>query len=88
MARSLGRFRTRDVPCHGVQDSAQKTLIASYHGSHYVAERNGDALEIYSLHDEFGMPATETRTTSDRRPKINSIADLNRHNAALRPRRV
>jgi hypothetical protein len=76
MPRSLGRFRTIDIPRSRSLDSAHKTLVSSYHGAHYTAERNGDALEIYALTDDLGMPA-EIHGTNDKRPAISTLADLN-----------
>ena len=55
------------------RDSARKTDVASFHGKHYVAERDGDDLHVYSLHDEHGYPAQVT----DRRRMTQ--ADLNRY---------
>jgi hypothetical protein len=63
------------------RDNAFKTHVASYHGQHYSAERDGDKLNIYAHHDEHGQPAVENTmgsmgSTNDRHP-IKSLADLN-----------
>jgi hypothetical protein len=85
--RSLGRHRTFDIP--RARDTAHKTELARFKGTHITAEREGDELVIFAIHDEHGMPATAmTRyTATDKRSPIRSIADLNRRNAALHPRR-
>jgi hypothetical protein len=85
--RSLGRYRTFDIP--RAWDSALKTELARFKGAHITAEREGDELVIFSLHDEHGMPATTmTRyTATDKRPSIRTLADINRRNAAANHKR-
>ena len=76
MPRSLGRFRTTDIPRSRARDTARKTLVASFSGNHYTAEREGDELQIFALTDDLGMPA-EIYGTNDKRPAISTLADLN-----------
>ena len=81
--RSLGRMTTYDLP--PIRDaSAKKTEVCRYAGKHYVAEREGDELVVYALHDEHGVPAV----TGDGRATIRSLADLNRRNVAINQRRA
>jgi hypothetical protein len=66
----LGRFsvidgKTRRIASSPIEtrwyagDSALRTHIASFHGNHFVAERDGQDLHVHMLHDENGRPALE-----------------------------
>ena len=57
-ARYLGRFAVIDGFARRT-DSAIKTHVASFHGNHFVAERDGQNLHVHMLHDETGRPALE-----------------------------
>jgi hypothetical protein len=83
--RSYGRMRTFDLP-PSRDAGAQKKLVASFHGDHYVAERSGSTLEIFCLTDEHGMPASEYRGTGDRKSVIRTLHDLNARNAVIHRR--
>ena len=62
----LGRYYTTDAPIiRRTRDSAQKTLVCEFQGQHYVAEREGSALRIYTVHDENGLPAARIEQTLD-----------------------
>ena len=89
MSKHLGRFFTQDspMPMRGyTQDgSAQKKLVATFAGSHHVAERNAEGdLEIFSITDDLGMPAHESRTTTDTNVRHNGLpttsAEISRQN--------
>ena len=54
----LGRFAFIDGFARRT-DSALKTHVASFHGNHFVAERDGQNLHVHMLHDETGRPALE-----------------------------
>jgi hypothetical protein len=54
----LGRFAVIDGFARRT-DSALKTHVASFHGNHFVAERDGQNLHVHMLHDETGRPALE-----------------------------
>jgi hypothetical protein len=60
------------------RDTAHKTEVARFQGKHYVAEREGDELVVYALHDDLGMPAQDSHTND--RP-VRTLGDLNRFNA-------
>jgi hypothetical protein len=82
--RLLGRRRARAaLDCVlPARDEAHKTELARFKGAHIVAEREGNELVIFALHDEHGMPAT-TSTTDKGSSVLRSLADINRHNAAV-----
>lgn len=84
--RSYGRMRTFDLP-PSRDGGAQKKLVASFHGAHFIAERSGSDLEIFCITDELGMPASEYRVTTDGQP-IRTLADLNRRNVVIHQRRA
>jgi cupin superfamily acireductone dioxygenase involved in methionine salvage len=49
----MSRFKFRDVV--GTETPARKTLIATFAGEHFVAERDGGELRIYVIgNGEFG----------------------------------
>ena len=61
---------------------AQRTLVASFFGSGFIAEREGDELKVYAV---TGEPfATSTTGDAARRPM--SVADLQKINEAKYPR--
>lgn len=59
-SRAVGRVvvgrmaRTRDL--------AEKKLVASYNGAHFVAEREGEQLLIYAVGED-GVPGVRTQTS-------------------------
>jgi hypothetical protein len=85
--RSLGRRRTFDIP--PTRDTAHKPELARFKGAHITAEREGGELVIFALHDEHGMPATETTPrASDARPVIRTPVDINKRSAEIYRRRA
>jgi hypothetical protein len=88
LGKPLGRYRTVDLP--RARDAAQKTELARFKGVHITAEREGDELVIYALHDEHGMPATTIArySATDKQRRIKSLSDINRRNAVVHHRRV
>jgi hypothetical protein len=60
MTKQLGRHFTIDAPARAfrTKDWARKTLVSTFPGEHYHAEREGAELRIYSVTDENGQPAT------------------------------
>jgi hypothetical protein len=58
MNRFVGRFSIMDGVHRRVADEALKTHVASFHGNHFVAEREGQNLHIHMLHEQ-GQPIRE-----------------------------
>ena len=57
--KQLGRFHQVDAGRSMVRDdagNATKTKIATFSGQHFIAEREGDELCIYSVGDQDGLP--------------------------------
>lgn len=94
MTKYLGRFLTQDAPIPMpvfTKDSAQKKLVATFAGTHHVAERNAEGdLEIFSITDDQGMPAYESRSTADMRQNglPRTAAEISRMNEEFWRRRA
>jgi hypothetical protein len=64
------RFKMRDGAAPGRRvmrtrdDVAEKTQVAVYKGAHFVAERNGEDLIIYSIGTDGGAGVTLRNSTS------------------------
>jgi hypothetical protein len=80
-AGSMTNNVTRDA------QGATKTKIATFSGQHFIAEREGEELCIYSVGDQDGLPgANVLGTVMDAGP--GGLAELNRRNAARRGEKV
>jgi hypothetical protein len=78
--RFVGRYRTIDASSRfAARDvgGATKTLIATYAGDHFVAEREGEELKIYAIGDD-GMPGASV---------VGDTAMIRRMNELNRDRR-
>ena len=83
------RFKMRDGAAPGrrairTRDVAEKTRVAVYSGAHYVAEREGEDLIIYSIGDE-GVPGVRTgdKRANDALKKIrDGMTPINNANKA------
>jgi hypothetical protein len=49
---------TKDCEGRRTKDQATKTLIATFPGSGFVAEREGDEIKVYLVADPDGTPTT------------------------------
>lgn len=79
MTKQVGSMTTtRDA-----QGNATKTKIATFSGQHFIAERQGEELCIYSVGDSDGMPGASVigSTIGD---DAAGILEMNRRNAGLR----
>jgi hypothetical protein len=54
--RYIGRYLVHDTPSRMSDAVGGMTHIASFHGEHMTAERDGGDLKVYSHHDEHGQP--------------------------------
>jgi hypothetical protein len=55
--RYIGRFEVMDGRARRVGDDALRTHVASFHGDHFMAEREGKDLRVHMMHDEYGQPS-------------------------------
>jgi hypothetical protein len=83
--RHLGRFRTADAG-RPTSDLAEKTMVAEFDGPHFIAEREGDKLVVYSIGGEDGtLGVNVVGATGDR--AVKTLADLQRTFDAKYPRK-
>jgi hypothetical protein len=73
-----GRSASRDG--RRTSDQAQKTLIASYHGHHFSAERDGEHLHIYSHSGDDGVAGV--RVIGSAHDRMHASVRLQNTNAA------
>ena len=98
MSKQLGRFHQTerfhqtDAGHSIVRDdgNATKTKIATFSGQHFIAEREGDELCVYSVGDQDGLPGANVlgNDTGDGSNRPTTIADLNKLNAQRRGEKV
>jgi hypothetical protein len=88
MTQQLGRYRSSDVVRRPVKDEATKTLVATFTGTHFVAEREDQSLCIYMIGDDDGMPGANVVTSTTDMSSMAGLAALNRANEAARKARM
>ncbi len=83
-----GRHRATDGH-HRIGDDATptKTRAATFHGNHFIAEREGDDLCIYAIGDGDGIPGAAVQSGGALDASPAGLRELNRRNAGLRGER-